>query len=66
VQALHDRQQALVQRCRDAPVCRIGQDRDELADMLGPLATTMPNSAISPRNVLINMVRCFTSISRIL
>jgi hypothetical protein len=33
-QALHDRQQALVQRCRDALVGRIGQDLDELADML--------------------------------
>src|SRR6266566_8883851 len=30
----------------------------------GPSATTMPNSAISPRNELINMVRCLTGISR--
>jgi hypothetical protein len=34
-QGFHDRQQALVQRGRYRLVCRIGQDRHELADMLG-------------------------------
>jgi hypothetical protein len=34
-QGLRDRQQTLVQSCRDALVCRIGEDRDELADMMG-------------------------------
>jgi hypothetical protein len=32
-QALHDRQQALMQRCWDAPVCRVGEDGDELIDV---------------------------------
>src|SRR6266436_6345028 len=34
-QGLHDRQQALVQRARYTLVCRIGQDRHQLADMMG-------------------------------
>ena len=33
-QGLHDHQQALVQRRRNGPVCRIGQDRHELADVM--------------------------------
>jgi hypothetical protein len=34
-QGLCNRQQTLMQRCRYAPVCRIGQDRYQLADMRG-------------------------------
>lgn len=42
----------------------IGQVRDELANLTGsPRPPTMPNSAISPRLVLINIMRYFTSIS---
>jgi len=34
-QGSHSRQQTLTQRCRYAPVCRIGEDRHEFADMMG-------------------------------
>jgi len=35
-QGRHDRQQALLQRLWYTPVCRIGQDRDEVARTASP------------------------------